>query len=50
MLDDVIYYWKMTSFMTLDGITSFLHLKDDTNTCKSHNLFSSKFGFEILKK
>ena len=31
---DVICYWKMTSFMALDGITSFLRLKNVTNTCK----------------
>ena len=24
----------MTSFMALDGVTSFLRLKDVTNTCK----------------
>ena len=24
----------MTSFMSLDGVTSFLRLKDITNTCK----------------
>ena len=34
MLADVIYYWKMTSFMVLDGVTPFLRLKDITNTCK----------------
>ena len=34
MLADVICYWKMTSFMTLDGVTSNLRLKDVTNTCK----------------
>ena len=34
MLADVIYYWKMTSFMTLDGVTSYLRLKDVINTCK----------------
>ena len=34
MIADVICYWKMTSFMALDGITSFLRLKDVTNTCK----------------
>ena len=34
MLADVICYWKMTSFMTLDGVTSFLRLKNVTNTCK----------------
>ena len=34
MLADVICYRKMTSFMMLDGETSFLHVKDVTNTCK----------------
>ena len=34
MLVDIICYWKMTSFMTLNGVTSFLRLKDVTNTCK----------------
>ena len=34
VLPDVIYYWKMTSFMTLDGVTSFLLLKGVTNSCK----------------
>ena len=34
MLADVICYCKMTSFMVLDGVTSFLRLKDVTNTCK----------------
>ena len=34
MLADVICYWKMTSFMVFDGVMSFLHLKDDKNTCK----------------
>ena len=34
MLADVICYWKMTSFVTLDSVTSFLRLKDVTNTCK----------------
>ena len=34
VLADVICYWKMKSFMTLDGVTSFLRLKDVTNTCK----------------
>ena len=27
MLADVICYWKMTLFMTLDGVTSFLRVK-----------------------
>ena len=31
---DVICNWKMTSFMDLDGVTSFIHLKDITNTRK----------------
>ena len=34
MLADDICYWKMTSFMALAGVTSFLHLKDVTNTRK----------------
>ena len=34
MLADVICYWKITSFIMLDGVTSFLFLKDITNTCK----------------
>ena len=34
MLADVICYWKMTSFITLDCVTSFLRLEDITNTCK----------------
>ena len=34
MLADVICYAKMTSFMTLDGVTSFLRLENVTNTCK----------------
>ena len=34
MLADVISYWKVTSFVTLDGVTSYLRLKDVTNTCK----------------
>ena len=34
MLADVICYQKITLSMTLDGVTSFLRLKDVTNTCK----------------
>ena len=34
MLADVICYLKMTSFMTLDCVTSFLRLKDVTNAYK----------------
>ena len=34
MLADIICYWKMMSFMALDSETSFLHLKDVTNTRK----------------
>ena len=33
-LADFIRYCKMTSVMVLDSITSFLRLKDVTNTCK----------------
>ena len=34
VLADVISCWKMTSFMALDGVTSFLRLNDVTNTRK----------------
>ena len=34
MIADVIDYCKMTSVMAVDGVTSFLRLKDVTNTCK----------------
>ena len=34
MLADVICYWKMTAFMALDDVTSFLRWIDVTNTCK----------------
>ena len=34
MIGDVICYWKMTSLMAFDGVTSFLRGKDVTNTCK----------------
>ena len=34
VIADVICYWKMTSFMALVGVTSFLRLEDVTNTCK----------------
>ena len=34
LIADVIRYWKMTSFMALDGVTSFLRLKDVKKTCK----------------
>ena len=45
MLPDVICYWKMTSFMALDGVTLFLRLKDVTNACKRmlHSLTIGKF-------
>ena len=33
-LADIICYCKMTSFMALDGVTSFLSTKDVINTCK----------------
>ena len=33
MLAGVICYCKMTSVIALDGVTSFLRLKDVTNTC-----------------
>ena len=34
MLADFICYCKMTSVLSLDGVMSFLRLKDVTNTSK----------------
>ena len=34
MIADVICYWEISSFVALDGVTSYLRLKDVTNTCK----------------
>ena len=34
MIAEVNRYWEMTSFMALDGVRSFLRLKDVTNTYK----------------
>ena len=34
MLADIICNWKMTSLMALDGVMSFLSLKDIANTHK----------------
>ena len=34
MLADVICYWKMTSFMVLEGVTSYLRLKEVKNIRK----------------
>ena len=34
MLADVIYQWKMASFMVLDSVTFFLLFKEVINTCK----------------
>ena len=34
MLDDVICNWKMTSLTALDGVTSFLRLKEVANKRK----------------
>ena len=33
-LADAICYFKMTSVVALDDVTSFSNLKDITNTCK----------------
>ena len=33
VLADIICYCKMTSLIALDGVMTFLHLKDVTNTC-----------------
>ena len=51
MLADIICYWKMTSFMALDGEASFLRLKDVTNTCKYwQEFFSAMALVENWKK
>ena len=42
MLADVICYWKMMSFIALDGITTFLHLKDVTIAGKQIRVFVDK--------
>ena len=42
MLADVICYWKMTSFMALDGATLFLRLKEVTNTCSGGQRLSGR--------
>ena len=34
MIADVIFLLENDVFMALDGVTSFLRLKDVTNTCK----------------
>ena len=34
VLADVVFYWNMMSLMALGGVTSFLRLKDITNTGK----------------
>ena len=47
MLADVFCYWKMTSLMALDGVTSFLRLKDVTNTPKRMR-HSLKYWREFL--
>ena len=48
MIADVIFYWKMTSFMALDGETSFLRLKDVTNTCLQTYATWSKYWREFF--
>ena len=40
MIADVICYWKLTSFTALDCVTSFLRLKDVTNTCNDERIIS----------
>ena len=52
MIADVICYRKkMTSFMALDGVTSFLRLKDVTNECKRMRRSLSIGGsFSVLKR
>ena len=43
MLAHVICYWKMTSSMALDGVTSFLCLKDVTNAYKCKSKYCREF-------
>ena len=50
MIADVIFYWKMTSFMALDGVTSFLRLKDVTNTCKRMRRGLSIGGSSLVQR
>ena len=49
MLADVIFYWKMTSFMTLDDVTSFLRFKYVTNTCKRRGSSLSSGGSSLVQ-
>ena len=49
MIVDVICYGKMTSFMTLDGVTSFLRLKDVTKTWKRLRRILSIGGSSLVQ-
>ena len=49
MLADVIYYWKITSFMALDGVTSFLGLRDNTNIHKQMQRSLSFGGSSLVQ-
>ena len=48
MLADIICYYKMTSFMALDGVTPFLRLKYLTNTCKPKRYIQSNYWGEYF--
>ena len=41
LLADIIYYCKLTSIVGVDGVTSFLLLKDITNSCKHMEIKSN---------
>ena len=41
---------QMTSFMALDGVTSFLRLKDVTNTCKRMRHGLSVGGSSLVQR
>ena len=42
---DVICYCKMTSVLGLDGVASFLRLKDVTNICRCMRYSQTLVGF-----
>ena len=50
MIADVICYLKMASFAVLDGVTSFLRLKDVANTCKRMRLGLSIGGSSSVQR
>ena len=60
VIADVRCYWKMTSFIAVDGVTVFLRLRYVTNTCKrmrrglsiggSYSVQRRKVGRSFLKE